>query len=450
VLATIRMRRLAKSFSYLRILLVGSVTFVFLCVPPGNSPAQETPTDVTIHRDTPRSWSLAELIEFAEANSPDLRRAAAEVEVQRGRAWQAGLYPNPQIQGGSTQLGGSDSQYFAVLSQEIVTKHKLQLDRAAVCLEVQQAELQFVRMRFDLLTSVRQSFYATLAAQQRLVALRDLRAVTQRSANVAKSLENSGEGTRGDTLLLELEMDRADFGTQNASTSVEAVQRQLAAVVGSPELVIEHVRGDLGVSLPNYSYHLARAGVLGRNAQIQSAQIEVERNRTLLERARVEPFPNVTVQAGYMYQVTFPNDMAMLQLNVPIPTWNKNQGGIHAAQASVSRATEGVRKTQNDLQRQLAVASGRYSMAQQQVSKYEQSILPKARQSVELSEKGFKTGQFDFLRVLQSQRALIESELNYLTAQENRWVSGAEIAGLVQDEEFPPKFQQLQPPEPNE
>ncbi|MBC7853922.1 MAG: hypothetical protein IAF94_10830, partial [Pirellulaceae bacterium] len=110
------------------------------------------------------AWTLTELQGWAEQHSPDLSRAAADIEIQRGRAWQAGLYRNPELQGGSPQLGGRDSQYYAMLSQEIVTGRKLQLDRAAICKEVTQAELQFLRTRFDLLTQVRQSFYTTLAA----------------------------------------------------------------------------------------------------------------------------------------------------------------------------------------------------------------------------------------------------------------------------------------------
>lgn len=382
-------------------------------------------------------WTLAELQVWAEENSPDLRRAAAEVEVQRGRAWQAGLYPNPELQGGAMQLGGRDSQYFAMLSQEIVTKHKLQLDRAAVCREVAQAELQFVRTRFDLLTQVRQSFYMTLTAQQRLEALEELMRIARRSTDAAQSLEKSGEGARGDTLLLELELERADVALQNAAVSLQAAQRQLAATLGDPDLVIERLAGDLTAEISDYPYQLTQAGVLTRNANVQSAQVEVERNQILLERATVEPHPNVTVQGGYMYQVLEPHNMAILQFSLPIPLWNKNQGGIRAAQAGVAKAGHAARKTRVDVVKQLAAVTGRFDVARQQVAKYEKSILPKANESVTITQRGFEQGQFDLLRVLQSQRVLIESQLNYLNAQEARWTAAAEIAGLLQEEEFP-------------
>lgn len=383
------------------------------------------------------SWSVADVESWAEQNSPLLPQAAAEVQVQRGRARQAGLLPNPELQGGSPQLGGRDSQYYAMLSQEIVTKHKLQLDQAAICREVFQAEFRFVRTRFELLTAVRQSFYAALAAQRRLEANERLLVVARRSAGVAARLEASGEGARSDTLLLEVELERSQFGLSNAQANLEAAKRQLAATMGDPNLGLSHLDGNLTDPLPDYPFELTQAGILTRNANVHVAQLEIERSEILLQRAVVQPFPNLTVGGGYMYQVMAPHNMGMVQVSLPLPLWNKNQGAIQAAQSSVVRASHAARQTELDLTRQLAAATGRFDVARQQVERYEKSILPKANESVRLMQRAFEQGQFDLMRVLQSQRALIESELNYLTAQEARWNAAAEISGLLQEDEFP-------------
>lgn len=420
---------------------VGVVALVVLSLFASMLAAQPSPEVLPEHSasaDQAESWTLQQLQGWAEQNSPDLRRAAAEIEVQRGRAWQAGLYPNPTLDGGSNQLAGRHSQYFTMLSQEIVTKHKLQLDRAAMCKEVAQAELQFLRTRFDLLTNVRQSFYSALAAQRRLDELGELMQIARRSAHAAQILERSGEGARADTLLLELELERADFSMQNAAASLQAAHRQLAATLGDPDLVIQRLSGDLSAAVPDYPYELSRSEALSSNALLASAQLEIERNQILLRRAGVDPFPNLTVSGGYMYQVEEPHDMAIIQMSFPIPIWNKNQGNIHAARSGLSRAEHSARKVEVDLAKQLAGAIGRFEVARQQVTKYETSILPKAHESVQLAQRGFQQGQFDLLRVLQSQRVLIESELNYINAQENRWLAAAEIAGIIQQEEFPP------------
>lgn len=382
--------------------------------------------------------TLDAAIGIAEESSPNLQEAAAEVESRRGIARQAGLYPNPSIQGGAMQLAGNDSQYFSQLSQEIITKGKRKLDRSAAFREVEKAELRFVRTRFDLLTAVRQNFYTTLAAQRRVAVLQQLVEIAEKSQSAAVSLQKGGEGTPADTLLLDIELERAAVGKQNAEAMLDAAKRQLAAAMGAPDTSIETLDGDLAAALPDYSEELAKEGVLSRNALIQVAQVEVERSRILLRRAEVEPFPNITVGTGYIFQVPEPNNIAILQVGFPIPVWNRNQGNIQSARANIARSVQTVTRTQNELLAQLANTIGRFRAAEQQVERYEEQILPKARKGLEISQSGYRNGQFDFLRLLQAQRALIEADLNYVNAQEMRWNAAAEIAGLSQEENFPP------------
>jgi cobalt-zinc-cadmium efflux system outer membrane protein len=382
-------------------------------------------------------YDLAALIAIAEGNSPALRQAAAEVNAARGRAHQAGLYPNPTLNGGAMQLGGVDSQYFAQLSQEIVTKHKLQLDQAAACREVFQAEYQFVKTRFELLTAVRQGYYTVLAGQQRVDTLGKLVSIARKSQDAAARLQAAGEGTRSDTLLFQLEVEKAEVDLQNAETLLAAARRELAASMGVRTWPIARVTGDLRVSLAAFAAQTVVDGYVPYNADVMIAEQEVERHRILLRRARVEPFPNVTVTAGYMRQLLSTNNITILEAAVPLPVWNKNQGNIFAAQAGVTRAMENIHTVQNQLARQMADAQGRFRAADQLVARYEQRIIPLAREGVEIIQQAFDQGQFDFLRLLQAQRALVEAQLGYLSALETRWTTAAEIAGLAQVEVFP-------------
>uniref|UniRef100_A0A7C4QI65 TolC family protein n=1 Tax=Schlesneria paludicola TaxID=360056 RepID=A0A7C4QI65_9PLAN len=386
---------------------------------------------------TAAEYDLAALIAIAEGNSPALRQAAAEVNAARGRAHQAGLYPNPTLNGGAMQLGGVDSQYFAQLSQEIVTKHKLQLDQAAACREVFQAEYQFVKTRFELLTAVRQGYFTVLAGQQRVDTLSKLVSIARKSEDAAARLQAAGEGTRSDTLLFQLEVEKAEVDLQNAETLLAAARRELAASMGVRTWPIARVTGDLRISLEAFAAQTVVDGYVPYNADVMIAEQEVERQRILLRRARVEPFPNVTVTAGYMRQLLSTNNITLLEAAVPLPVWNKNQGNIFAAQAGVTRAMENIHTVQNQLARQMADAQGRFRAADQLVARYEQRIIPLAREGVEIIQQAFDQGQFDFLRLLQAQRALVEAQLGYLSALETRWTTAAEIAGLAQVEVFP-------------
>ncbi|HTN00638.1 TolC family protein [Planctellipticum variicoloris] len=400
-------------------------------IPP--SPMAERTEDLLVGT----GLSLADLIGIAESSSPNLRQATADIEMARGRTDQAGRYPNPILMSGTQQMNAGQSQYVATISQEIVTKHKLDLQQCAAEREIFQAELQFLRVRFNLLTTVRQSYYATLAAQKRVDVLSRLVEIARKSQAAAQKLQDAGEGTKGDTLLLSIELEKAEVALENAETALLAWRRQLSAVIGQRGLRIDGVSGLLTVSLDEFATQIAVDDYVPYNAEVQIAEQEISRTRFLARRADVEPFPNVSVQSGYMYQVEPLHNYGILQISVPLPLWNKNQGNRYAAQAAVGRAMETVQQVQNDIARQMADATGRFRQADQQVHRFEDRILPQARESVSVSQQGFQQGQFDFLRLLQSQRALVESSLGYLTALENRWMAASELAGIAQVEVFP-------------
>lgn len=424
------------SVSFVRSLIVGSI--VLLSAASITAAAEDAAaTSVPPEPIAESALSLEALVAIAESSSPNLGQAAAEVEMARGRARQAGLYPNPIASGGAMQLGGRDSQYYGQLGQEIVTRRKLQLDQAAVCREVFQAESRYIRVRFELLTAVRIGYFNVLVGQKRVDVLGQLVEIARKSESAAERLQAAGEGTRSDTILLQLELEKAEVALENAEAILSAARRQLAAEMGSRDLQIGRVEGDVLTSLETFAAQVLVDGYVPYNADVTVAELEVDRNRLLLQRARVQPYPNVTVNAGYMREYRGLDNIALLNVEVPLPVWNKNQGNIYAAQAGVSRAAQNVAQVQNTIAQQVADAQGRYRAADQNCQRYEKRIVPLAREGVQLIQQGFQQGQFDFLRLLQAQRALVEAQLGYLNALETRWLTAAELGSLAQVEAFP-------------
>ena len=382
--------------------------------------------------------TLEELQSLAESSSPALRQAAADVETARGVAIQAGLYPNPLLIGGANQIVGNQSQYYAALSQEIVTKNKLGLSQQAATRQVMQAEQNFIATRYQLLTAVRQAYMKTLAAQRRYEVLVRLVEIARKSMETADRLRVAGEGTRTDLLLFEIEFEKAEVAVENAEARLAAARKELAATLGLRDMQIGRINGNLLESLDQVAQQLLLEGYVPYNASVQIAELEVDRSKFLIRRAEVEPFPNVTVYAGYQRQIEPAlHNMGLLTLSVPLPLWNQNQGNITSAYGNLSKAHADVDAVQNDIARRMAEAGGRYRAADQQARRFELKIVPKAREGVKMIQEGFAQGQLDIMRLLQAQRALVESNLGFIDALEARWNAAAEMAGIAQLDAFP-------------
>ncbi len=413
-------------------------------LPPGGRPPAP-PTVATVPPAPPAAApspvGLPDLIGLTLARNPRLAQVAWATETARGRAVQAGLYPNPTLSVSGDELGDRQgpggiwtAPYF---QQEIVSGNKLGLSRAAALKEVDQATLTVVSERYRVLTDVRQNFFEVVVLQRRAAILGDLIGLAEKSVENANKLLKAQEGSRLDVVQLEVDLERYRADLEATDRALPAAFRRLAASVGVNDLPYTTVVGDLDALPPDYDLDRLRAYVLGIHPEVRSAQVGVERAQLAVRRATVEPIPNVTVGTGYVRQNQNKSDDWVLSASIPVPLWNRNQGNVFAARGQLGEAVNAVGRVQNDLVGRLAGSFATYVAARKRAEKYKSAILPKAEQSYQLSLKAYQGGQFEYLRVLQAQRAVAEARLEYLRSLGEMWRAASEIAGLMLEDQWP-------------
>ncbi|MFM7107882.1 MAG: TolC family protein, partial [Planctomycetaceae bacterium] len=296
-----------------------------------------------VHGPSPRT--LEEFVALAERSHPKLVAARAAVEAARGKAVQARLYPNPVAAGGSPQLvapgsgaanggNGASTQYYSIMSQDVVTAGKLRLSQQAALREVQKAEYDLIRARFDVLRDVRQGFYSLLVSQRRVEIYKQLLDIAKRSYEIGSQLAETGEGTKADVLFWSIERDRADVRLLNSAVLIETGRRQLAAAIGLSRADVGQVEADLFQRLPNFDLKVLQEAVVRANAKPQAAQADVARTQWELERAVVQPIPNVNLMGGYQREINYPpSNQGLFQVQLAVPLFDRNQGNIRTARA---------------------------------------------------------------------------------------------------------------------
>lgn len=399
----------------------------------GKEPPASPPSKTT-------GLGLHDLVNLTVERHPRLAQVTWAVETARGRALQAGLYPNPTLDVRGDELGDRTgpggiwtAPYF---SQEIVTGNKFGLSKATALKEVDQATLTLISERYRLLTDVRQSYWEVVTLQRRAEVLGELIGLAEKSVENANKLLKAKEGSELDVVQLEVDLERYRADLEATNRTLPAAFRRLAASVGVQDLPDTAVVGDLDLPLPDYDLERLRVYVLGIHPELRSAQVGVERAQLVLRRATVEPIPNVTVGTGYVRQNQNKSDW-VIAASMPVPLWNRNQGKIFAAKAQVGEAINEVGRVQNDLVSRLASSFSTYAAARKRAEKYKSAILPKAEQSYQLSLKAYQGGQFEYLRVLQAQRAVAEARLEKLRSLGEMWRAASEIAGLMLEDQWP-------------
>ena len=179
--------------------------------------------------------------------------------------------------------------------------------------------------------------------------------------------------------------------------------------------------------------------VVQANAQPRAAEANIARAQWMLERAAVQPIPNINLMGGYQRQVGIPAmDQGLVQVMMTVPLFDRNQGNIRSARADIASSRADLRVIELELATQAAQAVATYRTSQRLVEWYEEYILPKARETVSLTQALYARGEVTFLSLLQAQRILTETELAFVESQADRWNGAVTISDLLQLEEFPP------------
>ncbi len=388
--------------------------------------------------------SVDDFVRLAVERNPRLARANLAIEAARGRHHQAGLYPNPDVAVTWDEIGDRSSPdrlgivTAPKITQTIVTGGKLTLAQAVVAREIDQATLELVAERFAVVGAVRAAFYEAYILQKRAEILAELVKLADEAVANGKVLLDAKPPliARLDYIQLEVERERFRAELLSAQRELPGTYRRLAAVAGTPTAIPSAVEGTFD-GLPAYDPDAAREAVLTYHPQVRAARVGVDRAQAAVRRAEVEPIPNVSAYVGYIRQFENRSHDGAIGFSVPVPVWNKNQGNIRAAKAELGMAIQTVGQTENDLAARVATAFQAYSSARARAEVYQKELLPRAEETHKLSLVAFKGGQFEYLRVIQAQRAIAEARLEHNKSIGEAWKAAAELSGLLLEESWP-------------
>jgi outer membrane protein, heavy metal efflux system len=362
------------------------------------------------------SLSRADFEQLAFRNNPTLSAAAARMNAARGRRVQAGLYPNPVIGYHATEIGnlGTAGQQGGFISQRFITGGKLQLDQAIAGAETTEAHFRFHAQEERVLSDVRIRFYDALVAERRVALSNQLARIGDAIVQATETLLTGRQGTENDLLQAQIRADESHILLDNATNERVEAWRRLVAVLGLPNMQAVPLDGQLDARLPNRDWTSCHAAVLENNPTLNAARTRMRRARIVIRRAKKEPVPNVDLSVSIRHHNVTDSEVANVQLGIPIPIFNKNQGNIRSAEAEWIAACNEVKRIELSLQDRLAVAYRRFANAHQQTGRYRERMVPRAGRSLKLVTEGYEKGQVQYLTLLTAQQTFLQVNLSFL------------------------------------
>ena len=376
--------------------------------------------------------TLATLEQLALENNPAIRQASASASKASGFRDQVGRYANPTIAYSGQQLAdaGTD-QHMMTLSQDIVTGDKLALNQLVLNQSVQAQLWEVEAQRYRVLTDVRTTYYEALAAQRRLALATEFQVVAAKGVRVAESRKDALEGSQPEVLQSEIQLQEVELQQQQAEFALHASWNELTAIIGLPDLAQSGLQGELPTTAEPRDWESVYRQLESESPELRAACSRVARATANLRRQEAQVTPNLQLQLGAGHDLGTNSDFAQLGVGMPVPIFNRNQGNISAAHAEYCRATQDYQRLRMSLKARLARAAQEHDSALVAVQRYEGQILPKAEQSLKLSEQAYTAAQFDFIQVLTARRIYFDSNLRAVDARRQLAQAVTKIDGLL-------------------
>ena len=386
--------------------------------------------------------TLAELEALAVRHNPTLAQAEAAVRAAEGRRRQAGLFPNPIVGYEGEELAfrgaGEVSQHGFFVEQTVPLGGKLSKARRVFEREREQAEAVAEGQRLRILNSVRVLYFEALGAQRLVVLRRDLARLAREAVEITRELYNIGQADRPDQLEIEIEAERAEIDSLRAQNELELAWRTLAANVGRPDLPRATLGGSLEEGAAGFDHEQVLTTLLRESPEVRVAQVGVERARAVLARARAERTPDLYLRGGVSYlnerhEATGRRvgPAANVEVGVTLPVFNRNQGGISAAEAELAIAERELERLQLLLRTRLAASFREYRNSAQVVERYRTRVVPRAREAYEMYLSNFRQMAASYPQVLIAQRTLFQVEAEYARALVELRQAGVGLRGFL-------------------
>ena len=390
---------------------------------------------------TGRNYTLDELQSLALASNPLMTQAEAQVMALRGSAIQAGLHPNPVLgyEGDTVGSNANPNYQGGYINTVIKTAGKLKLAESAANVDVWNADLMRKKARIELITQVRGAYFSALIARENVKVTEALVRFTDSVYQIQLDQLRGGLVSVYEPIQLRALAVQARTALNQARNRYDSAWRQLAATVGVPDMQIGELDGNPDLAIPAVDYDAALPYVLSNHTDVVAARNSEVQARINLRLQEVTPIPDLifytALQKDFttapVYRLTY-----NMQVGVPVPIFDKNQGNILNAHGTLMKASQEAARVQNELATRLADAVERYSNTSNIAQMYRDHILPdQARAYRGVYERHQQQPDLvGFADVVTAQQTLLMSIGVYINSLVARWQAFTDIGSLIQAE----------------
>jgi cobalt-zinc-cadmium efflux system outer membrane protein len=363
-----------------------------------------------------------EALRLAETHSARLAAAACGVDAAEGRALQAGLRLNPEVEvevedvagtAGSSVFG--DSVSTARVGQRLEVGGKRAARRRLAEVETELGRWDVRQLQQDLRHDTARAFTAVLAGQERLRLVQEACDLAQRLAETVSERVQAGKDAPLELSKAKVAAASRRIELRRAEGALQTARVVLAAQWGADAPTFSHAAGELA-AIPATPALDSLLAALAANPDLARWPTETAQRAAALDVARAGRMPDVSLAAGAAWSAVDDGATFLLSVSVPLQLFDRNQGAIREANANLRQAAAERRALETELRAALVAVHQDFSTVQQEILSLAGELLPEAGKAMEAAREAYAQGKTGYLEVLDAQQTLFAAQMQYVEA----------------------------------
>jgi outer membrane protein TolC len=389
--------------------------------------------------------TLADYLKYGALNNPGLEAAFNRWKAAVERIPQAKALPDPRLNFGwfisevETRVGPQRAK--VGVSQMFPWRGKRALRGELALHAAEAAHARYEATKLRLFYKIERAYWEYWYLARAIAVTEENLKLLTYLEGVARTKFAAGQAPHSAVIKVQVEMGKledrlkalADMRRPRSANLDAALGRRAGEVLPWPKDEPPE-RDDLELS-----HESLLPLLLEQNPQLAAAEALVAREQAGIDLARRNYRPDVGL--GLDYVLTGESLMggadsgkdpvvAMFSMTLPFGK-EKYSAAEREAEARHAAALLDRENQENGLAASLKLALFEFRDAGRKIDLYRDTLLPKARQSLDVARQAFEAGRADFLDIIDSERTLLEFDLSHARALADRAATLATIEMLV-------------------
>lgn len=364
---------------------------------------------------------------------------SVEIAAAKGEARTATTWKNPELATtvGDKRVAGDGLAaegvtWLVSIRQTFEWPGRIPLRKAIANQQIRLAELGLGQFRAALIARTRAVAFGLFAAQQKAAAARE---VADRFHALREVLVQRDPA--GITPQLELRIIEATEVTMlrkasEASLAEQAAMLELNQLRGQPwQRAISVAPVELAfTTAPETEALLAAAQA--NNFEIRMRHVELEQQGFKVSLAHKDRYPSFTVGPYFSQERAGSNERYVgIDLSMPLPLWNRNEGNIETAMARQQQAETSMYVTQRAVERHVVEQALTYQTKLTEMAKWRPEAVAEFRKAAELADRHYRLGAVPITIYVELQKQYLEAVEALLDTRREALAAGQQLELLT-------------------